>query len=150
MTAAKRDLYIEQGATFSRGFFWYHPQKDIGGNIVRDSNGKPVPGLPYDLTGWRGRMQIRESVESDAIITATTENGLIVFGLDPDNPGADPDTTNGRVDILLSAADTDLLDITYGVYDLKVYDPGEIEHRLLEGNANISPAVTRDDASVGP
>jgi hypothetical protein len=147
MTAAKRDLYIEQGATFSRGFFWHRPKKDTQGNIIRDPSGNPVPGDPYDLTDWKGRMQIRESVEATtALVTATTENGEIVFGLDPENPGAEADPTNGRVDILLSADTTDLLTVTYGVYDLKVYDPGAIEHRLLEGSVSVSPAVTRDDS----
>jgi hypothetical protein len=157
MTAAKRDFYIEQGATFSRGFFWYHPKKDAQGNIIKDSSGKPIPGEPYVLTGWRARMQIRQSVEDEAIITATTsedntgtKGAQIVFGLDPDHPEAAADPSNGRIDIRLSADATDLLSITYGVYDLKVYDPGETEYRLLEGNTNVSPAVTRDDAPVAP
>lgn len=146
MTAAKRDLYIEQGATFARGFFWHRPKRDTTtGEIVRDSKGKPVPGDPYDLTGWRGRMQIRQSLESAAVITATTENGMIIFGLDPNDSSATPDPTNGRIDIRIPGSATDALTITQAKYDLKAYDTQDLDHRLLEGGVIISPAITRDE-----
>jgi hypothetical protein len=148
MTAAPRDLYIEQGASFSRGFFWHRPLRDEQGNIVKDSRGKALPGPPYDLTDWRGRMQVRQSPESPALVTATTENdsgAQIIFGLDPDDPDATPDPTNGRVDIRLDDETTDLLVVPQARYDLKVYDTTGGEHRLLEGNTIISPAITRDE-----
>jgi hypothetical protein len=148
MTAAAVDLYIEQGTSFSRGFFWHHPLRDAQGNIVKDSHGNTLPGDPYDLTGWRGRMQVRQSPETEALLTATTENASgaqIDFGLDPENPSAEPDPANGRIDIRLDDETTDLLTITQARYDLKTYAPDGTEYRLMEGSAVISPAITKDE-----
>lgn len=78
MTAIVRDLYIEQGATFTFTFTW--------SNGVVDQFGSVVAGTPKDLTGFLARMQIRRIQGDPAQITADTTNGRIVLGRNAANP----------------------------------------------------------------
>lgn len=127
MTAVVRPIYIEQGATFTMGFNWHR-------DGALDANGNPTPGVPYDLTGASARMQIRKTVTSTPpLIDATTENGLITLG-----------TTDGRVDVVLSDADTDTLTVKSAVYDFEIKLADDTVHRLLQGAVTISLNVTRD------
>ena len=130
MTALQRDLYVEQGATFVLGFTWHQQGPP-------DSAGDPTVGAAYDLTGASARMQIRKTVTSPVLVEATTENGRITLG------GA-----TGRVDVVLTDADTDLLTGKRGVYDLEVeMGPAGSDaqvRRLMQGAVVISPNVTRD------
>lgn len=136
MTAQKRDLYIEQGATFDWGFTWYRALVDGDGNPILDANGKVQPGQPYDLTSAKARMQIRKKAGDPVLIEATTESPTgspaIVLG------GA-----TGRIDIKLTAAMTDALDIKTGAYDLEVeFADGDVR-RLFQGGVTVDPNVTR-------
>lgn len=102
MTAVKRNLYIEQGATFVLHFQWC---------ATTEVDGEQVPGDPHDLTGWKARMQLRVRPGSDVLVDATTENERIVLGAVYDDPAADPDPTNGRIEIRLSDEDTQALTV---------------------------------------
>lgn len=138
MTAAQRDIYIEAGATFRSGFTWHRAGPP-------DSRGRPTPGEPYDLTGWSARMQVRQAIDSPAVLTATTTNQMIVFGRDPADPSAAVDLTNGRVDIVLTDEQTLVLNpLTTGRYDLLMEDPQGARYRLLQGSVTIDPGVTRE------
>jgi hypothetical protein len=116
MTAAPRNLVIEQGSTFTLGFNW-HKEGPL------DANGAPTPGDPYDLTGCTARMQIRRKQGDPVLMTATSDPpvdaaaiaagaGRIVLG------GA-----TGRVDITLTDEDTDLISARSAVYDLEIEWP---------------------------
>lgn len=116
MSAGFYDIYIEQGATYNQPLVW------------NDSNGSPV-----NLTGYTARMQIRKTISSvDPIITLTTENGRITLG-----------GSNGTITLLISAADTALLSVCSGVYDLEVISQTGIVTRLLQGGVSIDKEVTR-------
>lgn len=135
MPAAKRDLYIEQGATFKLGFNWYGILSDGDGNPVLDENGNPQPGGPVDLTGATARMQIRETYVGAPLLSATNANGRITLG-----------TTNGRVDIKFPSSVTDLLTTENAIYDLEISLPDTPEpdvQRVLEGKVKVSLNVTR-------
>jgi hypothetical protein len=121
MTAAKRDLYIEQGATFQLSFVWYDG----------DTN---EPGSPVDLTGAQGRMQIRKSQQAPALLDAVS------FGPTPQIlMGGD----TGKITITLTPIDTNQLTTKTAMYDFEVEFLDGRVYRLLEGKANISPNITQ-------
>jgi hypothetical protein len=114
MPAAKLNISIEQGATFTKRLVW------------RDKNKRPVP-----LTGYTAKMQVRPSATSaNVILELSTANGRITF------PGP------GVVQLDVAANDTDA--ITSGVYDLKLYAPSGQEIRFIEGKLTVTPGVTKD------
>lgn len=145
MTALPKDLYVEQGTAFSYGFFWHRANLDANGNPILDALGKPTLGPPYDLTGWTGQMQIRQTREADPVVTLTTaaDNQRIRFGLNPLDPTAAADPTNGRIDLFLSGDDTSLLTFVHGGYDLLLLDPNGKPYRLLQGKVLVDLAWTR-------
>jgi hypothetical protein len=127
MTAAKRDLYIEQGATLSFGFTWYEAVEDP------DNPGQYIAGDPHDLTGCIARMQVRPAVTSSVIsVNATTENNMITLG------GAD-----GTVAVNVPDEETDKVNHKKGSYDLEVEFPDGRVARLLEGKTICSLNTTR-------
>lgn len=118
MTAATRDLVIEQGATFYQPLRW------------KDSDGNPI-----DLTNYTARMQIRRNHESDVVLLSlTTENSRIELG-----------GSLGTINLIITAADTKDLNFSEAVYDLELIDGNGKVTRLLQGAVTLSPEVTRDD-----
>lgn len=149
MVAAVVNFDVEQGATFNTGFFYYEPQRDSSGDVILDSDGRPVPDLtaPFDFTGCSARMQIRRKVaDVEALVTATSladpEQGgqRIVLG-----------GGTGRVDIELTDLDTMQLTGKSAVYDLEIewpIKPGQLRphvERILKGTFTIDPNTTRVD-----
>lgn len=119
MTAANYDLYIEQGATYTKPFVW----KTVTSNNTQ---------VPVDITGASVRMQIRPSVASATVLfSATTDNGLITV------TGED-----GRIELTIPATESSLWKWRRGVYDLEVVN-GPVVTRLLYGSVEVSPEVTR-------
>lgn len=141
MTAAVRNLYIEQGATFSLGFTW-HREGPV------NSEGEPTPGDPYDLTGCTARMQVRKKQGDVPLVTATSLEegdgaGRIHLG-----------GVTGRIEVTLTDEDTDLLTSRAALYDLEVEWPLELSgpnairprvDRLLQGAVTVDPNITQVD-----
>ena len=129
MTAAKRNLYIEQGATFNLSFVW------------NEGTSESI-GAPVDLTGCEARMQVRQKQQSPVIVDARSdgESPAIILG------GA-----TGAVEVTLTADMTDLLNVKSGLYDLEIQFPDGTVYRLLEGTVTVSPNITQDpdDATIG-
>ena len=124
MTAAAKDLLIEQGASFTFGFQWCHAGVD-----------PQTPGDPYDLTGCTARMQIRKSQKSEALLDAKSDGEApkIILG------GA-----TGRIDVYLTDQDTDVLIAKTALYDLEVVLLDGTVVRLLKGTVNVDPNITQD------
>ena len=121
MTAAKRDLYIEQGATFQLSFIWYDG----------DANDQ---GSPVDLTGCQGRMQIRKSQQQPAILDAVSFGPtpqIVLYG------------TTGKISITLTPIDTNQLTQKSALYDFEVEFPSGAVFRLMEGKVTVSPNITQ-------
>lgn len=113
MPAAKLNLLVEQGATFSKTLVW------------KDKNKRAI-----NLTGYTARMQIRKTVgDATVIYELTTANGRITF------PAA------GTIKLNIPAAVTSTLQS--GVYDLEMIAPNGDVLRLIEGKVTVSPEVTR-------
>jgi hypothetical protein len=143
MTAAPRDLSIEQGIPFRTGFTWHRGARDTNGNPARDALGRPLPGDPYDLTGWSGRLQARTATDDpQALVDLTTVNGGIIFGRNPASPTDPLDPSNGRIDIIMTGTQTAAFGIGRYLYDLVVFDPDGVPHRLLDGKVQVDPATT--------
>lgn len=119
MSAAPRNLYVEQGASWTLAFTWYPDD--------------PATSAPNDLTGATARMQIRVRQGSPVLVDATTENGKIQLG-----------GTDGTVSIGLTAEDTDALAVKQAVYDLEIVMATGAVFRLLEGKVKVGPNVTQD------
>jgi hypothetical protein len=122
MTAATFDFKIEQGAKISKRFQY------------NDEDGTPVP-----LTGFSGRMQIRETQDDTTILLElTTANGRIIF---------EAAAEVGRIDWLVGATDTETgtLDWQSGVYDFEIFEDADADNviRLLEGKVKVDLEVTR-------
>lgn len=129
MSAGIYNVTIEQGADWRLLFVW-----------------KDNTGEPHDLSGWTGRMQVRETLAGkSALLNLTTENGQITLG------GAD-----GTVEVTIPAAMSQEVkpnlsklswqDGKQGVsfaYDLELIDPAGKVTRLLQGAAFFVPEVTR-------
>lgn len=111
MGAAQYDFEIPQGGTV---------------DFVVD-----VVGGPTDLTGYTGKMQIRE-LRSDILPLATV-----------DPSGITVNATTRQVRVRIPSSDTDGYDWERGVYDVYIVGPGADEWRVVEGRVTNSFAVTR-------
>lgn len=117
MAAAKLSIKILESATFYKKFVW------------KDSRKRAI-----NLTGSTAKMQVRAvaSFTSPVLLEFSTENGRIRLNEKP-----------GQIELLLSAAETEALDFTSGVYDLVITDALGGETRLIEGRLTVSKGVTR-------
>jgi len=114
MLAGRYDITIEAGATFTLSLTY-----------VDDT------GAPVDLTDYTARMQLRASIsDTTPVIELTTSNGRISI-----------DATNGVINLLIAAVDTEDLSGS-GVYDLELVNGGTVE-RLIEGTYTVNAEVTR-------
>lgn len=119
MKPAKLDLTFYQGATYRRSFQW-------------QTGATPSP---VNLTGYSARMQVRRKLSDPdpPLLELTTQNGGIAI----------TNAAEGRFELFVSASDTAALSFRSGVYDLELVAPSGDVIRLFEGNAILSPEVTR-------
>jgi hypothetical protein len=119
MTAVKVKLpTIEQGATYSHTIKWMQP-----GGL-----------LPIDMSGAKGYMQVRETIDSiNSVLDLNSDNGRIAI-----------DTVTGTITLSIPAVVTELLTpITDAVYDLEIHYSDLSVVRLIEGKVSIKAEVTR-------
>lgn len=117
MSAGFHHFIIEQGATFTKTL------------TLRDSSNALI-----DLTGYTtGEMDLRANDESSTeILTLTIANGRIAFG-----------GSNGTITLTISAADTNNMVATDGVYDLEIGNSAGAIYRILEGTYSVRRGVSR-------
>ncbi|AWJ93853.1 hypothetical protein Sp245p_28965 (plasmid) [Azospirillum baldaniorum] len=117
MAAGQYDIYIEQGATFTREIEW-----------LQSDNTTPV-----DLTGYTARMQVRKTAKSPIVVAdLSTGNGRI--SLTP---------ALGKIKLMLTATETASLKDGEYVYDLELQSGTGVVERLLQGTFTINAEVTR-------
>lgn len=115
MAAGTLDFTIEQGATFNLLLTW------------------KINDVPVNITNWTARLQARVDVEdTEVILSLTTANGGITLG------GA-----AGTISLDQTATQTALLPAGTYVYDLELISGVGAVTRLVQGELNISPEVTR-------
>jgi hypothetical protein len=117
MAAAKLNLYIEQGATFSKTLTF-----------------KDGAGVPIDITGWVFSGQVRRAYSSSDILetfTFVTSNQI---------------TNTGEVVVSLTSAETMAIPADYKVstyaYDIET-TVGATVTRVVEGSVSFSAEVTK-------
>lgn len=89
---------------------------------------------PVDVTGYTGRMQIRDQAHTcgNLIHDMTTENGGVLFG-----------GTNGEIRLIIPRAENVFGDSKY-YYDLELFDPSDKAFKLLRGSFSSIAEVTAD------
>jgi hypothetical protein len=115
--AEEQNITINQGAEFILELIW------------KDSAGAIIP-----LTGYTAAMQIRETLDSEPIITLTTESGGIVI------VGAE-----GKITVTIDGEDTKTFNFIKGIYDLFIIpSTGEANAaKFVKGQVVLDRAVTR-------
>ena len=106
----------------------------IGQEEYSGTEGRLVYNSPVNLSsGWVARMHIRESVDAATVIQEFTDtDGQITLGSD------------GLVELVLTEAETDLLDFSSGVYDLELESGAGEVVRIAEGKVTLKKQVTHD------
>ena len=107
------NIFIDQGADFS-----------ITVNVA------DVDGTTLDLAGYTAAAQIRKTYESSSSSAS--------FTTAISNP-----TTDGQVTLSLTDTVTNALSPGRYVYDLVVTSGGGLKTRVVEGQAVVTPGVTR-------
>lgn len=109
-----RDYVIYQGSTWSKAFRW-----------LRD-------GVPVDLSGWSGAMQMRRRADAaePAQLDLTTVNGGVRLD------------ANGGVVLYATDEQTGAM-VSSGVYDVELQNPQGERFRFLMGAIELSREVTR-------
>jgi hypothetical protein len=137
MTALVK-LKVAQGQTWRHTFLLTRPDP-------ASTTEHPLPPIPLETVGCTGAMQCRAKYGAPVLLELTTANGGIV--VDP--------TVDGRVTIVMTAAQTDALGATEDPakprrsfhYDLELtYPSGDVVRVLQspEGDpSTISPNITR-------
>tara|TARA_B100001778_G_C18117450_1_gene419065 strand:+ start:170 stop:514 length:345 start_codon:yes stop_codon:yes gene_type:complete len=114
MSAGDYDIICEQGATFSRTL------------TVKDSS-----GTARNLSTFTGKMQVRKRLTSSTVlIELSTSNGRMTLN------------SSGEISLSITASDTAALS-DGGVYDLEITSSGGAVERVVEGDFNLIPEVTR-------
>ncbi len=114
MTAAQKDIPIEQGSTFDKTYTYYDASEN-----------------PVNLTGYTADMIARENIEScNIIFHLTTENGGIILG-----------GIAGTIRLKMSATTTAAINADGGVFTLKIISSGGIVTRLWQANILMDKEV---------
>lgn len=124
MLAGIYNITCQAGSTFGRTLTFKYPDPS--------SSPSDPTYLPWNLTGYTARMQVRRTIDSSTVlISLTTENGRISLG------GA-----SGIIELNITAEDTATI-TSSGVYDLEIIASNGIVSRILQGDFTLSPEVTR-------
>lgn len=111
MAAGYQELFIEQGS-------------DYVTTITLDD----VNGVPFDLTNYTGKSQMRKSYYS---ANATAEFTITI-----------QDPESGSISISLDSANTANISAGRYLYDVVIKNNDEVKTRVLEGIVNVLPQVT--------
>lgn len=111
--SGRYNIVAKQGATFSKTL-----------TIEND-------GIPWDLTGYSGRMQVRRSFSSSTKL------------LDLVSPTHITLSNAGVISIIVSASVMTSVPSGRFLYDLEVESSGGEVYRLLEGRFAVRPEITK-------
>jgi hypothetical protein len=115
MAAGTYHFKVIEGDTFSVPVTW------------KDSNGNA-----YDITGYSAAMDIKKQIGGTVVQALTTADSTITIATG----------TDGVLDLLLSAAQTDAITADTYIYDLEVTSGAGVVTTLLKGTFTIQPQAT--------
>lgn len=129
MAAGKYSFNIEQGSTI---------KFDVA---YKDSNNDPI-----DLTGYQGRMQVKDTVGGSVThLTLSSSLGPCGSGLNFSGSTGLLPPTSGTIGVIISSATSSLLNFDQAVYDLEIASGSgdcAVVTRLIEGNIKLLKEVT--------
>lgn len=128
MAAGKYHLIVEQGATLNLEIQY-----------------KDSAGVPVDLTGYSGRMQIRSDyADNNPTTYITLSSSLASDGTGLNFSGSNGITppTSGSIGIFISAASSSAFTFDTAKYDLEIIS-GSVVTRLIQGDVKLQKEVTR-------
>lgn len=99
------------GATWSKTFTW------------------AIDGTPVNWTGYTAKLQVKEHLNSDSVVTLTSGSGITLGG------------SAGTVVVTISSTLTGAVTPGQYIYDLEVTN-GSVTYRLLEGKFTFDGQVT--------
>ena len=114
--ATYSDIFIDQGSTFSSVI------------DVPDTN-----GLPFNLSSYTARGQIRKTYTSKNVVTFTTSIDLPL---------------EGKVNISLTAGQTRAMKAGRYLYDIEIFNSTGHIFRIREGQVEISPGISDDNGGI--
>jgi hypothetical protein len=117
MRAGSYNIFVQAGTRFERILTW-----------------KPSEvGVPYDLTGWTARMQVRSRTDDSLLLPEfnTDVGGGITLG-----------GVAGTIQLVIPSATTMQNPNLFGVYQLELVQPDGEPVRLLAGTFQIDKEVT--------
>jgi hypothetical protein len=118
------NITCEQGSTFIRTIEIEYPDPS-----------DPTTYLPFDLTGYSARMQVRRTVDSSATMISLTS--AVGGGIEMQYAGSDNALRVSMTDEQTSTITSD------GVYDLEIESSSGIVSRVIRGSFTLIPEVTR-------
>lgn len=110
MNAVDYQIEIDKGAVWEHAFTW------------KDENGTPI-----NLTGFTAKFQVRRSKASDDNIIELDESDGIDLG-----------TTNGLIEVTISAARTNTIPFSSGYYVLEITAGSGNTYRLVNGKVIVN------------
>jgi len=125
MAAGKYSFIIEQGATTNFQINW------------NDETGSAV-----NLSGYHGRMQIRNSYDSSPLLSLSSSLSADNTGINLSGSNGTTPLSSGSIGIYISAYSSSLLEFGEALYDLELVKGNEVT-RLLEGKVKLSKNVTK-------
>lgn len=111
-------LNLDQGSTFDKVVIYKNKETD----------------LPYDLTGYTAKMQIRSSYSASTFICElSTANGKITI-----------DSLLGKLSLKILDTETALIPAGNYVFDLEISSISlQVVRKLLKGSISVYPEVTK-------
>ena len=128
VTPAALDFTVRKGSTLRRTITWYASPvwlDDAETELDTDNS------TPLDLTGYTGRMQVRDKRTSTLVFDLTTTNGGLLLG-----------DANGTITFYISDTDTDAALYDKCVYDLEIIDTIGDVIPLIAGTFTLVSQVT--------
>jgi Na+/serine symporter len=114
MTPGRLNFTCPQGSTFQRTVTY------------------KIENVPVNLTGYSGRLQVRETHDAtDYIVSLINGSGITMGG------------SAGTIGILIADDVTANFITGDHVYDLEIESANGTTTRLIEGRFNVTPEVTR-------
>jgi len=136
MVAGKYKIICQQGSTFDLQLTLQYTNPDYATGC---GGAEVCPEfLPWDLTGYTARMQVRKYMESSTTIAQLTTENLSTNRITLGNP----DPEDGTITLFMRAEDTRSITVS-GVYDIEIISPSNEVDRILQGEFVLSPEVTR-------
>lgn len=113
MSTIPETLPIRINETCYRGDAWTRAYQPV------EHDGLTPTATPTDMTGWTGRMQVRDKVDGTVYLEASSANGRITTGPQDNGQG-----TSWNLLVFFSATDTRSLPAGFvGLYDIELTRP---------------------------